>query len=98
MPPPALTPPSHDPTPIFELFRGNYATELLTAAVAHFGVFGRLARQPVTIRELAQALALADRPIAVLVTALRAFGLLTTDADGKLQLTALAREHLLPAG
>ena len=32
-----------DPTPIFELFRGNYATELLTAAVAHFQLFERLA-------------------------------------------------------
>ena len=29
-----LDPPVADPTPIFEHFRGSYATELLTAAVA----------------------------------------------------------------
>ena len=33
--------------PIFEIFRGNYAMELLTAGVAHFGVFDRLAAGPV---------------------------------------------------
>ena len=38
-----LLPPELDPAPIFEIFRGNYATELLTAAVAHFGVFEKLA-------------------------------------------------------
>jgi predicted O-methyltransferase YrrM len=94
----AMTPPAHDPTPIFELFRGNYATELLTAAVAHFGVFGRLARQPMTSAELGRALELSDRPTTVLITALRAFGLLTKNNEDKLQLTALAREHLLPGG
>ena len=38
-----LLPPAHDPAPIFEIFRGNYAMELLTAAVAHFGLFEKLA-------------------------------------------------------
>src|SRR5260221_401826 len=37
---PPLVSPWLDPTGIFELFRGNYATELLTAAVAHLRVFG----------------------------------------------------------
>jgi hypothetical protein len=37
----ALVSPATDPTPIFELYRGNLASELLTAAVAHFNVFGR---------------------------------------------------------
>ncbi len=77
----ALTPPASDPTPIFELFRGNYATELLTAAVAHFNVFGLLAKQPRTPAELEKALGLAERPSTVLVTALRAFGLLDVDAS-----------------
>ena len=31
--------PKIDPAPIFELFRGNYATELLTASVVHFNLF-----------------------------------------------------------
>ena len=48
MPLSALTPPAVDPPPIFEAFRGSYGTELLTAAVAHFGLFGRLAKAPLS--------------------------------------------------
>jgi len=87
-----------DPTPIFELFRGNYGTELLTAAVAHFNVFGRLVQGPLTLDELGRALELAERPALVLVTALRAMGLLATDMAGRLVLTPLAREHLVAGG
>ena len=36
-------PPATSPAPLFELFRGNYATGLLVAAVAEFGVFTALA-------------------------------------------------------
>ena len=94
-----LTPPAVDPTPIFELFRGSYATELLTAAVCHFGLFGRLAHAcRRTRQELAGDLGLADRPTIVLTTALSALGLLKADASGRLDLTELAREHLLPGG
>jgi len=87
-----------DPTPIFEIFRGSYATELLAAAVAHFNLFGRLAQQPMTCTELGDALGLAERPTVVLLTALRSFGFLMVDARSCLQLTDLAREHLLPGG
>ena len=86
--------PQTDPTPIFDLFRGNFATELLTAAVAHFDVFGRLARSPKTLGDLGAELGLAERPATVLVTALRAMGLLSCDDRGVLDLTELAREHL----
>ncbi len=96
--PPALPAPSVDPTPIFEAFRGNHATELLTAAVAHFNVFGRLAGRPMSPDELRRDLGLAERPAVVLLTALRAMWLLTADAGGRLDLTALAREHLVPGG
>ena len=89
-----LTPPQLDPTPLFELFRGNYGTELLTAAVAHFRVFDRFAGGPLTADELRAALGLAQRPAAVLLTALRAFGLLVDDGPGRLDLSELAREHL----
>jgi hypothetical protein len=87
--------PSVDPTPIFEIFRGNYATELLTAAVAHFHVFQMLADGPMSFADLQSRLGLADRPCHVLVTALCAFGLLRSH-NGLLELTGLAREHLLP--
>ena len=92
-----LTPPRLDPTPIFETFRGNYAAELLTAAVAHFRVFDRFAGGPVTADELRADLGLAERPAAVLLTALRAFGLLEEEA-GRLDLSELAREHLTTGG
>ena len=96
MPLSAITPSSIDPTPIFETFRGSYATELLTAAVAHFDIFRRLAHTPMTRTDLGAALGLAERPTVVLTTALRAFGLLTIDAEQRLVLTELAREHLMP--
>lgn len=92
----ALAMPQTDPTPIFEHFRGNHASELLTAAITHFDVFGRLHRQPCSLPELAQGLALEMRAATVLVTALRAMGLLTM-AEGQLRLTPLAEEHLVPA-
>ncbi|HVA46340.1 MAG TPA: methyltransferase [Pirellulales bacterium] len=88
--------PATDPTPIFEAFRGNYGTELLTAAVAHFNVFGRLAERPMTLAALAGELGLEPRPAAVLFTALRAMGLLAADEQHRLVLTPVAREHLVP--
>lgn len=85
-----------DATPIFELFRGSYATELLTASVAHFNIFGQLAKTPLTQSELAQSLQLTDRASQVLVTALRAMDLLTLDGSGRLALTEMAKAHLIP--
>ncbi len=70
MNPSLLTPPQLDPTPIFEIFRGNFAAELLTAAVAHFRVFDRFAGGPKTADELRAEIGLAERPAAVLLTAL----------------------------
>lgn len=88
--------PRADPSPIFELFRGNHGTELLTAAVAHLGVFERLAEGARTFDDLRRALGLAERPARVLVTALRAFGLIAEDGQGRLDLTEMGRAHLVP--
>lgn len=88
--------PALDPTSIFELFRGSHATELLTAAVAHFNVFGQLAEQPMSISGLAEQLKLDPRPAAVLFTALKAFGLIVEGESGLLNLTDLAHDHLVP--
>ena len=93
-----LHPPRLDPSPIFEVFRGNYGTELLTAAIADFKVFGKLAAGPLAGDALRRELGLAERPAVVLLTALRAFGLLTVDTQGRFDLTDLAREHLVPGG
>ena len=91
-----LIPPATDPTPIFEFFRGSYGTELLTAAVVEFDLFRRLAAQPKSFDELRSEIGLQRRPAVVLMTALRAMGLLTTDSELRLMLTPLGREHLVP--
>jgi hypothetical protein len=96
MNPPPLVSPWLDPTSIFELFRGHYATELLTAAVAHFQVFQHLRDEGMSPDELRRTLGLAERPSTVLITALRAMGLLTLDDEGRLVPTDMAREHLTP--
>lgn len=98
MPTQALVAPRTDPAILFELFRGSYATELLVAAVAHLNVFGLLARQPLSWAALRDRLELADRPAHVLITALRAMGLLLVREDGSLALAPLAAEHLVPGG
>ncbi len=92
----AIDPPPNDPTSIFELFRGSYGSELLAAAVCHFNLFSLLAERPRTLEELRTDLGLQTRPATVLVTALRAFQLLQAGDAGKLQLTPLARDHLVP--
>jgi SAM-dependent methyltransferase len=86
--------PHLDPAPIFELFRGNFATELLAAGVAHFNLFDHLAGGPLSFNQLRRKMGLAERPAVVLVTALRAMKLLRRDEDARLTLSALAREHL----
>jgi len=88
--------PHLDPTPIFEYFRASYGTELLTAAVVHLKLFVRLYGRSLTLQELGEELSLAERPMIVLTTALRAMGLLVVDPQGRLTLSDLAREHLQP--
>src|SRR5262245_17154714 len=96
MPRSALELPNTDPTPIFEAFRGNHATELLTAAVAHLGVFARLSAGPLGSDDLQRDLGLAERPVVVLLTVLKALRLVSQGEDGRLGLTDLAQEHLVP--
>lgn len=94
----ATTKPTTDPTAIFELFRGVFGSELLTAAVAHFNLFKILSEQPLKFDELRSKLQLEERPGAVLVTALRAMQLLQCDDSGRLSPTDIASEHLQPEG
>lgn len=92
----ALHRPRTDPAPVLDLLRASHATELLVAAVAHLNVFALLAKRPCRREVLRDRLRLADRPAHVLVTALRAMGLLTADARGRLTPSLLAAEHLAP--
>lgn len=88
--------PEHDPTSIFEFFRGSYGTEMLTAAVAHLGLFQILADGPLPADVLQTRLELSSRAFVVLMTAMRAMKLAECDAQNRIQLTAMAREHLVP--
>lgn len=90
-----LISPEIDPAPIFEAFRGNFSTELLTAAVAHFKLFEILAAQPLSPGALRLAIGLGERQFTVLLTGLKALKLVEERNDS-VQPTALAREHLLP--
>lgn len=92
--------PNFDPTLIFEHFRGAYGTQLLTAAVTHFELFEKLKGSPdlfLPVSQLRRELELEERPFVVLVTALKAMGLLT-QCDGRIGATPLAAEHLLREG
>ncbi len=91
-------PPVTCPASLFELYRGNYATALLVAAVAEFGVFRALAAGSLNFGELKVATGLLDRPLTVLLTALRAMNTLHRDPDDRYTLTAMAAEHLVPGG
>ena len=95
MPESMMERPATDPTPIFEYFRGNFATELLTGAVAHFDLFNRVAEEPRSEGELGAMLGLEGRATTVLLTALRAMGLLDRDEAGNPALTDLSRTHLV---
>jgi SAM-dependent methyltransferase len=95
-----LLAPTHDPTPIFDLARYNFATELLAAAVAHFNVFDVLSRGAMSFDGLRDELGLGDRAATVLVVALRAMALIVPAqaGSGRLDLSPSAREHLAPGG
>ncbi len=93
-----LTSPALDPTPIFDMVRWSYGSELLAAAVSHFDLFTLLAKNPLSFEEIAQALNLSARSTNVLVVALRAMGLIDADASGKMSPSPIAREHLVPGG
>jgi ubiquinone/menaquinone biosynthesis C-methylase UbiE len=95
----ALNPPKTNPTPIADLFRGNFATELLVAAVHPFDLFRVVHSHPgMTLAKLAEHLGLAPRAGVVLFTALRAMDLLSVDANGIVVLPPISEEHLLPGG
>ena len=89
--------PGLDPTPIFEMVRWSFGTEILVAAVGHFDLFSRVANRPMTIERIAGELGIARRPAVVMVVALRAMGLLGGSGED-VSLSPLAAEYLEPGG
>lgn len=90
--------PSIDPAPIFEHYRGVYATALLGAAIGEFKLFARLGAAPCAETQLVDEMGLSARAGNVLLVAMRAMGLVSSDSQGRVALTDLAREHLVPGG
>lgn len=90
---PLQVPPT-DPAPVFEMFRGNFATELLTIAVHHLKFFEKLGSCTIASSAFQKELGMESRPWEVLTTALKAFGFLLEE-KGDLRLPALALNHLL---
>lgn len=90
----ATEPPRYDPAPIIEQFRGNFATELLAAAVHHFKLFEHLRENGYAFNTLRRKMGLAERPASVLLTAMKAMGLIYRDDEARLCLTPMSLEHL----
>ncbi len=91
-----LTLPPTNPSPLFELYRSNYATEVLVAAVAHFRFFDRINSEPIRPSQISDTCGLSQRAAHVFLTALRALGLVTVSSEGLLTLPESVRQHLLP--
>lgn len=89
---------SLDPTQLFDIVRWGLGSELFAAAVSHFRLFELIAKQPMSFDALSRELGLAPRAATVLIVAIRAMGLLTEDSQHRLELTPIAREHLVPGG
>jgi hypothetical protein len=83
-----------DPALALDLLEQQYGSFVLAAALEHFQIFDRLARRAMTDEALRAELGLAPRAYIVLVTALRAMGLIVTAADGKMSPSPMASEHL----
>jgi SAM-dependent methyltransferase len=87
-----------DPTALYRLRDGVYATDLLIAAVVEFDLFSWLADGgPVPSAVLRAELGLADRPADVLLTYCAALGLIDRHLpdDDRIGLGDLARHHLV---
>ncbi|MEY4394413.1 MAG: hypothetical protein RL595_1662 [Planctomycetota bacterium] len=89
-----LTLPPTDPAKVFEMFRGNFATEILTIAVHELKIFEQIGTNTINSEELRKRLGLARRPWVVITTILKAFGFLE-ELEGNLSLPELAKNHLL---
>jgi len=97
MPPFELTsPPTTDPALILRYRDRQYAADLIAAAILEFDLFTYLDEHcGVSFEDLCRHFGWQPRPADVLLTLCRASGFLTTDAEGKNELTALGREYLV---
>lgn len=99
MPTPDLTAtPFTDPTPLYRLRDGLHAADLLIVALVHLDLFSWISSQGpdgTTEKAIVDHFKLAPRMADVLITLLRAQGLLRGAPGGPLLLTPLAGEHMV---
>jgi acetylserotonin N-methyltransferase len=89
-------PPQTDPTPLYRSRDELYADDMLIAALKGFDFFSWLADHPSSIDAIAAHFGFHARPVDVMTTLFVATGLLARDGE-RLQLTPMAREHLVAA-
>ncbi|HUS37774.1 MAG TPA: methyltransferase [Verrucomicrobiae bacterium] len=89
-----LRAPATDPTSIYRYRDGLYAADLLTAALVHLDFFTWLAKKPSSFEEICSGLETKPRPTDVMLTLFTAMGYIE-NREGKFQVTALGREHLV---
>jgi SAM-dependent methyltransferase len=89
-----LSPPAADPALVLEILDQQYGSYVLAAAIEPFSIFDKLAERARSDEALRAELGLAPRAAAVLLTSLRAMGLIVAGPDGLLTPSDLAMEHL----
>jgi hypothetical protein len=86
--------PCTDPTSIYRYRDGLYAVDLLTAAIIEFDFFTWLSAHPSNFAAICRHFGIAGRPADVMLTLFASMGLLVR-RDEQIELTTLAREHLV---
>jgi predicted O-methyltransferase YrrM len=87
--------PQIDPTAVYRWRDGLYAVDLLACAIVHLDLFTFLAQRPATKEEICSHFQITDRPTDVMLTLFVAMGFLRRGTGSDLELTPLAREHLV---
>jgi 3-hydroxy-5-methyl-1-naphthoate 3-O-methyltransferase len=85
--------PSTDPSALYRYRDAACVTDALTVAIVELDLLTVIHTEPTTVSVLAGHLGVAQRPLHVIATLLRALGLL--EPGPLLRCTALAREHLV---
>lgn len=87
--------PSTDATSVYRWRDGLYAVDLLTCAIVHLDLFTWLADRPRSKDEICEHFHIAERPTDVMLTLFVAMGYLRRLNPDQVELTEVAREHLV---
>jgi 3-hydroxy-5-methyl-1-naphthoate 3-O-methyltransferase len=87
------TPPPTDPATLYRHRDAVCVTDALVAAVAGLDLLTEISKSPATVPDLARRLGVAERPLDVIVTLLRALG--WVEGTTALACTPIARDHLV---